>query len=175
MKSGLTLLAALLLVPALSMGGPNEDWRTTAASLGELTGVYVVVRYEAPKEAHYGLSESDLRSAVELRLKANNIRVLTEEEWEKTRRRPYLYLTVTGTKLTPNTEDPDYLFAWSLDLIQRVKVMDSPRTEGKAITWTQEYSAVLPKKDLRTIALKVSDLTLEFANALKSAQKGVAG
>lgn len=175
MKSGLTLLAALLLVPVFTMGGPNEDWRTTAASLGELTGVYVVVRYEAPSEAHYGLTEADLRSAVELRLKANDIRVLSEKEWEKSPRRPYLYLTVTGTKLTSNKKDPDYLFAWSLDLIQRVKVMDAPRTEGKAITWTQEYSAVLPERDLRTIAVKVSDLTLEFANALKAGQKGVAG
>jgi hypothetical protein len=53
-----------------------------------------------------------------------------------------------------------------------VKILDPAKTESKAITWTEEYSAVLPEHQLRTISEKVSDLALEFANAVKTAEKG---
>jgi hypothetical protein len=172
MKNALTLLAALILFPCFSRGAPDERWRTATGSLGEIKGVCVVVQYDAPTDERYGLSKEDLQSALELRLKANDIRVLSDEEWSKTSRRPYLCLTVQGSKLTAGAGDPNYLFAWGLDLIQRVKILDPAKTESKAITWTEEYSAVLPEHQLRTISEKVSDLALEFANAVKTAEKG---
>ena len=166
------MLAALLMLPALSRGGPDEQWRTTAASLKGIDGVYIVVRYDAPTEAQEGLSEQDLRSALALRLQANDIRLLSEQEWARSPRRPYLCLTVTGTRLTDGTKDPDYLFAWGLDLIQRVSTLEERTTEVPAITWTQEYSAVLPEHALRDVTVKVSDLALEFATAVQAAEKG---
>jgi len=172
MKHALTLLTVLVLVPWFSRGAPNERWRTTTGSLGDIKGVYVVVQYDAPTDERYGLSKEDLQSALELRLKANDVRVLSDEEWSKTSRKPYLCLTIKGSKLTSTAGDPDYLFAWGLDLIQRVKILDPAKTESKAITWTQEYSAVLPEHALRTISVNVSDLALEFANALKASEKG---
>ena len=172
MTRAFLILTALLMLPALSRGGPDEQWRTTTASLRGLHGVYVVVRYDAPTEAQEGLSEQDLRSALELRLKANDIPLLSEAEWMRSARRPSLCLRVRGTRLDDGTRDPDYLYAWGLDLIQRVSTLDERPKDVRAITWTEQYSAVLPEHALRDITLKVSDLALEFADAMKTAEKG---
>lgn len=174
MKHALILLTALALIPSLSAGAPDEQWRTSTPSMVGLNAVYVTVQFDAPIAPRYGVSEADLRSALELRLKANDIRILSEEEWQKAPRQPYLCLTVKGSEIISNSKDPDFLFAWGLDLIQRVKMLDGAKTVSKAITWTQEYSAVLPEHALRTIAVKVSELALEFANAVKTEKKGEA-
>ena len=174
MKHAFILLTVCAFLHSTSAGAPDERWRTSIPSLAGLNGVYVTVQFDAPIEPQYGVSEVALRSALELRLKANDIHILNEEEWSSSARKPYLCLTVKGSKLGSNTKDPEFLFAWGLDLIQTVRILDEPKLESKASTWTQQYSAVLPEHALRNIAVRVSALALEFANAMKTAKEGEA-
>jgi len=110
MQQRLAVLTGLVMLYAVASAGPEEHLRNANTSLVGLTGIRVVVHYDAPINEQFGLSEQLLRSAVELRLKANDIRLPSEREWARTRGTPYLSVTVKGTQLTSGVNNPEYLF-----------------------------------------------------------------
>ena len=153
---------------AKAYGQHNTD--QTRASLRGLKGVYVSVHYDAPPEAKYGLTEKDLRDEIELRLDVDGVPVLTKGKWVDSEGQPYLYVNVVGTNVLSNGKKLDlFFYTFNMGLIQRVKVERPPYLTCDACTWSQGYSAIVPKEELRTIAVRLGDLASEFAHAVKAA------
>jgi len=63
-------------------------------TLKGLQGVYVIVESLKPEVEKYGLTEQQLQTDVELRLRQNGIKVLSQQEWLSTPGRPWLYVNV---------------------------------------------------------------------------------
>ena len=73
------------------------------ASLEGLPGVEVVIEKINPDAQADGLSEEAIRTAVELILRSNGIRVLTQSEFMTTPSGPYLYVMVNSMKFNTGT------------------------------------------------------------------------
>ncbi len=161
------------LVIGLSLGAKayaQHNSEETRTSLRGLKGVYVSIHFDAPPEAKYGLTEKDLLDQIDLRLNISGISVLTKDEWFDSEGRPYLYVNVVGTNALRNGKKSDLIFyTFSMELMQRVKLERTPYLPCDACTWSQGYSAIVPKEDLRTITVRVGDLASEFAQAVKNA------
>jgi hypothetical protein len=138
-------------------------------SLIGLKGVKVVVRYEAPPEGTYGLTEQDLRDAVEERLIADNVKVLDEKQWEREPGSPYLYIDVVGTPVDTVGNKRLFVFSFSADLIQRVTLHRKPSYITDGATWSQGYFVVVPEDQLRKVTLQISDTAHDFAESVHNA------
>ncbi len=165
------IISSLLIGLAFSAkayGQHNSD--QTRTSLRGLEGVFVSIHYDAPPEAKYGLTQKDLRDQIDLRLNADGVTMLTKDKWFRSDGQPYLYVNVVGTNVLNNGEKSDlFFFAFSTELMQRVKLERTPHLICDACTWSQGYSAIVPKRDLRSIAVRVGDLASEFAHAMNAA------
>jgi hypothetical protein len=167
-KIAVYTLAIGLMAVSHANGQRNTD--ATRASLRGLKGVYVSIHYDAPPEAKAGLTEKELRDVIQLRLRANGVHLLTKDEWRTTEGEPYLYVDVIGTNLLSSGEKSDlFFYTFSMELMQRVKLERPPYLACDAGTWSQGYSAIVPKRDLRTITVRIGNLAYEFAQAMKAA------
>lgn len=144
----------------------------SGVSLRGVKGVYVSVRYNAPPEKPYGLTEDDLRSEVELTLKANGIRTLKSREWKEAAGKPYLFVHIVGNTLDAHSRDRTFFYTVTLDLIQQVALDRSPRLRCDGVTWSEGTTLVLPLDKLRTIAEQVGTLTSDFSLAVQEANSG---
>jgi hypothetical protein len=168
-RFGFVVVLGLLLVPQ-AFTQPNKD--RPSESLKGISGVHVVIRYRGPVDTTRGLTTEQLKSDVELRLIADNVRVLSDQEWQNTAGEPYLYVDVIGLQLQGNNEKwPDYAFAFSVNLIQTVSTLQRPPTRVEGCTWTESDLAVVSRDRLRVVAIRVSDLVRDFATALKHSKQ----
>lgn len=83
-------LVALLLLPGASKGGSEEVHKR---GLRGLNGVYVAVEVD-PQALGLGLTENQLQTDVELRLRKAGVRVLTMKELAETPGLPYLSIRI---------------------------------------------------------------------------------
>ena len=148
------------------------DTSPEGASLKGLKAVHVSVRYNAPPEKPYGLSEADLRSEVELTLNANGIRTRKEREWKGAGGQPYLFVHVVGNTLDAHMKDTTFFYTVTLELIQHVSLDRGPRLRCDGITWSEGTTVVLPHDKLRTIAEQLGSLTSDFSLAVQKANSG---
>jgi hypothetical protein len=139
-------------------------------SLKGLHGIRVIVNYQGPLEDSYGLTQKQLQEAVELRLKADDIKVLTDEEWGKEPGRPYFSVYVVGTEVG-SEKSPMYFYSFATDLIQQVSLRRRPSFKTEGSTWNQDYAIVVAKYDLRRVTLKISDVAHDFAQSVHEANK----
>jgi hypothetical protein len=159
----LTLIAATVSSPAQLREYPD-------ASLKGIQGVRVVVKYAGPDERSYGLTQQQLQDAVELRLKADDVRVLTGEEWTGEPGQPYLCITIAGTR-AGSEKTPVFFYSFAADLIQHVSLGRTPSVTTEGSTWNQDYALVVAQKDLREVTMKISDVAHEFAQSVRDANK----
>jgi hypothetical protein len=143
-------------------------------SLAGVRGVHVVVRYQAPNEHVYGLTESDLKHAIETRLAADNVKVLDDTAWRKEPGEPYLFVNVVGTMVDSARQDRSpFVFSFSADLIQNVMLASRPDYSTAGATWSQGYFVVVPKENLREVTLQISNVAHDFAESLHEANRVV--
>ncbi len=160
------ILGAAVLAHAQLREYPDE-------SLRGLKGVHVVVRYEAPPEARYGLTEAGLKAAVEARLAADNLTVLDEETWRTTEGAPYLFINVVGTAVDSlRGSRSGFVYSFTADLIQRVALDRMPSLSTDGATWSQGYVLVVPGSELRSVTLQISDVAHDFAESVRQANSG---
>jgi hypothetical protein len=85
----MALVVALLLLPSVSHALTIHQ-----KALVGLRGMHVLVEKMDPQAEHLGLTEAQIQTDVELRLRKAGIRVLTEKEWKEAPGMPYLYVHV---------------------------------------------------------------------------------
>ncbi len=137
---------------------------TDAASLSGLEGVSVLVETSGAEIKEQGLTVDLLRTDVELRLQIAGIKVLSKQEFSKSRGRPLLYLSVEMSRLDVTRSYACFLH---IALRQNVYLKRDPKVRGiVAATWSKTMTAVvLDSEDLRA---KVKDLASDFVNAYTS-------
>jgi hypothetical protein len=174
METLLKRLAFVLAVTALLAPGahaqPNKD--RPSESLKGIPGVHVMIRYRGPVDSARGLTPGQIKTDAELRLLADNVKVLSYQEWQNTVGEPYLFIDVNGVQLQgENKKWPDYAFAFSVNLIQMVSPVQTPQKPVEGCTWTESDLAVVSRDRLRVVSIRVSDLVHDFANALVASRK----
>jgi hypothetical protein len=113
------------------IGALRQGESTETASLRKLVGVRLVIE-ELDQETKTILSERQIQTDIELRLRRNGIRVLSEEEWLKSPGSPYLYL---NTDVVRSETTGVYSYSYRLELNQTVLLDRDPQFRMLAITW----------------------------------------
>jgi hypothetical protein len=167
-----TMLAGILVIGLGStMGLAKQNTPESVKSLRGLKAVYVVVDYNAPPEQQYGLTEDQLLSQVKVTLNADNIRVLDREEWLETPGSPYLRVNIEGAVLDPKRADTDFMYNYTVELVQQVKLAREQRVQSEGVTWSEGSFAVVPHDRLDGIKDNLEDLLLKFNHALQAANQ----
>ena len=135
----LIMTLATFLTGSVAAGAPRILFHAApdGRSLKGLEAVYVEVRYNAPPEHPYGLSEAGLRSEVELTLKANGIRTLRTPEWRGAAGKPYLSVNVVGNTLDARLNDTTFFYTLTFDLVQQVHLDRHPGLLCDGVTWSE--------------------------------------
>ena len=107
---------------------------------------------------------------MKLRLKADDVKTLTDEEWNKEPGKPYLNVNVLGTQVGTG-ETRTFYYSFAVDFIQQVTCSRRPSVKTEGSTWNQDYALVVPKDDLRQVTLKISDVAHDFAQSVHEANK----
>jgi hypothetical protein len=158
MKTKILLLTGLLLVLLVSEAHPARD----RDNLKGLQGVGVVIEEIAPDLEKDGVSEAQLQTRVELKLRQAGIRVFTRDERLKAPGYPYLYLVITSVH---DPSSPAYAAYMSLQLTELVKLThDRSMPFASATIWQQGRVALVGTKRLRMIYETVDDLMDVFVN-----------
>lgn len=139
-------------------------------SLKGVKGVRVIVNYQAPIEIPAGLTQAQLQNLVEVQLKADDVKILSQEEWGQEPGKPYFNINVVGTQVGSG-ESTTFYYSFAADLIQEVSLGSRPSFKTEGSTWNQDYSLVVTKDDLREVTLKIRDVAHDFAQSVREANK----
>jgi hypothetical protein len=111
------MLAGLVLTCPAAFQAFGSDSKFDRETLHGLQGVHVVVENIDQNAERDGLTEHQVQTDVELRLRQSGIRVLSEEERLATPGRPYLYINVNTFK---NNDMEFYVYSITVELNQNV-------------------------------------------------------
>jgi hypothetical protein len=166
-----TVLAALSLlsagVVARSIG--QADNNNSRLTLAGLTGLYVSVELKTDDAQQNGLTEAQLRTDVELKLREAGIKVVAFEEISGTPGAPYLYV---GVSALPLKSIPGvYAVSVNADLIQVIRLVRNPSTLALGRTWnaTGVYGTLGASIVREEVRKRVRDLADQFINAYLAA------
>jgi hypothetical protein len=129
-------------------------------SLQGLRGVEVVIESLRPDAQADGLSQEAIRTAVELILRSNGIRVLTRSESLSTPAAPYLYVKVS----TYNHSSDLYAYAVTVDVMQKVSLAQRPHYMMSATTWERGAVGTTGHSNIRMVIDSVESKVKEFAS-----------
>jgi hypothetical protein len=130
------------------------------ASLEGLQGVAVVIENIKPDAHADGLSAEAIRTAVELILRSNGIRVVTQSETIKTPAAPYLYVRVSTLKNSSGL----YSYDVTVTLSQVVSTVNRPLDRILAATWDNSSIGSTGAANLSKVIDSVESLVKTFAN-----------
>lgn len=155
---GLLLLLTVIrfYIPELSAQiHVTDDWET----LRGLKGIHVKIEKLRDDAKKAGLTQSILKTDVELKLRKAGIRVLTKDEIYLTPGVPHLYVNVRAIK--PKTIR-GFVYSARVEFAQRVILPRNRSIETEALTWTDSFIGITP--DLRDVREVVGDLVDQFMN-----------
>jgi hypothetical protein len=139
------------------------DTEHTRATLRGIEGVHVIVESLRPEVEQYGLTQQQLHTDVELRLREAGIRVLTKEELFAMPGKPWLYVNV-NVQLHPVG-----LAVYNIDVVLNQRA--SLKTDGSlasVATWSHGEVGSLSSQRLSDIRTCVRDQVDQFINAYLS-------
>ncbi len=158
------LIVALVMV--FSLAGMSSsafagDDKLARETLKGINGVHVVVGVFNIDLEQAGLSKSQIRTDIELKLRLAGIKVLTEEEWYKEKGAPHIYIVVTTLKQTSR------LIAYhiSFRFFQVAFMERNPSIKQFGSTWSIDLLAIGNIKDIRA---NTKDGVDRFINAYLS-------
>ena len=160
---GLSAIWICILVTSHLFGLNSEMNRST---LQGLKGMRVLVEDLAPEVEREGLAKDALQKAIEDKLRAAGIKILTQEEAAQTPGEPYLYLNVNVTLPTGNEGVCSY--SMDLALIQNVTLVRNPNQASYAITWSTGGVGLIGRKSLGDLRESIRELTEIFVKAYQS-------
>ncbi len=120
---GVVVVCALVKLEALALSDDTKRLRG-------LNGVGVVVEKIAPQVEREGLSQTQLRTDMEVKLRLAGIRVLSEQETSRMPSQPLLYLNVSIVKTQAG-----YVFAIRVALEEKVRTLRHFNMPVPAKTW----------------------------------------
>lgn len=162
-------LLAALVTPVLAADRQLIDQVQQAerAALAGITGIEVIVEEMSPDAELQGLTESALRTDVELKLRQAGIRVLTRIEAQRQAVNSAGLLLAVGTRLL---EKGNYAFAIQLKLDQAVLLQRDPSIIWVAPTWEVPVMfGTIGAKNLSKLRDFVRDMVDQFINAYLAA------
>jgi hypothetical protein len=129
-------------------------------SLQGLQGVEVVIESLRQDAQADGLSQDAIRSAVELILRSNGIRVLTRSESLNMSAAPYLYVKAS----TYSHSSDLYAYAVTVEVLQKVSLAQRPQRMMSATTWERGGVGTTDHSNIRVVIDSVESKVKEFAN-----------
>ncbi|MBC8029265.1 MAG: hypothetical protein H7Z16_04065 [Pyrinomonadaceae bacterium] len=159
----------VLLFASVSVCAQSND-PLEKESLKGLSGVYVFLNLseDSPSLEKDGLTETQIRTDVEIRLRKAGIRVLTIEETKVVARRPALSVTLLASKseaLTKLLGENLYSFSIQVEFKQAATLYHS--TDNKVFpvtTWSASAVGMTSKRNIRTIREGIGDYVDKFIN-----------
>jgi ferredoxin-fold anticodon binding domain-containing protein len=130
-------------------------------TLKGLQGVYVIIEDLEPEVEKLGLTRQQLQTDVELKLRQNSIKVLSEEEWFKTREKPHLHINVS---VVTREESRSAVYVISVNLYQYVFLARDITKVCDASTWKKETFGSVGLSRIETIRESVKDDIDKFIN-----------
>ena len=149
------ILALLLLHNANVIAQSNDPLERE--TLKDLSGVNVIVNIteESPSLEKDGLTQSQIQTDIEIRLRKAGIRVLTIEEAKESPRRPLLFIALLASKsdaLSKVLGENLYSFSIQVEFKQTGTLYRS--TDNKVFlitTWSDSAVVMTSKRNIRTI------------------------
>ncbi|MFX0198641.1 MAG: hypothetical protein ACFFCW_21170 [Candidatus Hodarchaeota archaeon] len=132
-------------------------------SLAGLQGMCVVIEYLQPEIRRDGLTEQQLRTDTELKLRMAGIKVLSPEESHST---PGVPALIVNANILKTKFKPLYIFNVTVVFAQYVFLVRKPDVRVFACTWDSAWVGYTNK--LEDIRAYVKDRVDEFINAYLS-------
>ena len=157
----------LSILSATTAFAQSEEIRQRETLRG-LPGVFVLLEGLGADIKRDGLTEEQLRTDVEIRLRRAGIRVLTEREAKESPMKPLLLITVKSLKSDPLSkllEANIYSFGFFIELRQAASLARMPPNEFLVTTWNDGAIGFATAKNLRVIRDGLGDYVDKFANA----------
>ena len=160
------LLVSLLLMLAWTAAAlALTPQKREADTLRDLPGVFFVVEELSQDVQSDGLTTEQLRRDVELQLRESATHLMTEEEWERTPGKAFLYVRVSTLR-----SGPGYAFHLEIQLFQRVRLERYQQLAPVQVpTWAaQEEIGVIEAGRVQEIRRYVLEQLKEFTQAYMS-------
>jgi hypothetical protein len=151
---------------ATTVLGQSEEVRKRETLRG-LPGVYVVIEALGADIKKDGLTQEQLQTDVEVRLRRAGIRVLTLDEVKESSIKPSLLVEVTALKsdaLSKLLEGNVYCFSISIELKQVATLGRMPSNVFLVTTWNDRAIGFATVKNVRTIRDGLGDYIDKFVN-----------
>lgn len=150
---------------------PTMTWAEEKDTLAGLQGVWVYIDLRSEIGKH-GLTKQILQTDVELQLRRNGIRVLSEDEWAATPGRPFLLINVSG----PVSEEIEVAAQdIAVTLQQDVILLRDQNIWCNAVTWGMHTAGMVSLKDHRKLRGIIKDLIDTFSNSYLAANPKTEG
>ena len=155
-------LTIALMLAWVGVGGAGQRFKDEIESLKGLAGVEVFIEIPNPEIGKDGLSNGQLQTDAELRLRKVGIKVLSEEENIKTPGMPILYVKVSSVK----NKDGLYAYSLKVELLQSVVLSRDRSLELMAMsTWRADQLATVGVNNMpASVRSEVGDLIDAFVN-----------
>ncbi|MCF8062011.1 MAG: hypothetical protein K9M82_05800 [Deltaproteobacteria bacterium] len=165
-NAGLLLLVLAVALAGYAVPCHGLDTDKTRASLEGLPGVYLMVEDLRLEIEEDGLTRNEIHGFAKKLLTSAGIRLLSEEEWQETPGRPWLYLYAHVMR-REYVEERVYLFNISIEVKQQVRLSRAPDAEPiYATTWSR---SILGKSGWLEDIRKGVELSLQdFIEAYRS-------
>ncbi len=125
-------------------------------------GIYVAVEMLNENAKSAGLTEKQLKTDVELKLRLAGIKVNSEEEWKASKDGAFIYVNINSTEVY---EIDHMIYSATIKLNQDVMLVRAPYTRVPGTTWEESYTGIYPKSKFQEQARKtVKDYVDEFIN-----------
>lgn len=146
---------------AADTDSPKTTFVTRNDTLKGLQGFYVMVENLTPEEEKHGITSQQLQTDVELKLRQNGIRVLTEQKSFLTVGVPCLYVNLN---LTIDEELQLVAYNISIDLHQMVLLERDLTKRCDASTWTKGITGFIGLDNIKNIRERVKDTVNLFVS-----------
>ncbi len=157
MRGRILLLAGVLALVTVTEAYPAK----LRDNLKGLRGVWVWVEYLDPELEERGVTQFQIQTLVELKLRQAGIRVLTEEERKKTPGDPFLSVRICGGKTSDRL---NYVLLIELRIVEKVIPERDKNKRVWALTWNSWRLGSAGTQHLRSIYDNLGDLVDEFMN-----------
>ncbi len=158
------MLLSFLTADSLLFAFADDEYARD--TLRGLQGVYVALKGLSAEIEENGLTTAMLKSDTESRLRMAGIKVLSKEDWIKTKGGPLCYVEVTVVKDVVLTDALDfnlYAFEVSVELNQDVILVRDTTLTVLSPTWSTSYLGIT--NSLPRIRDKVKKMVERFINA----------
>lgn len=156
---GLLTVFSLAGMSSSVFANNNEDSRET---LKGLNGILVIIEGLKTWQKQAGLSESQIQTDVELKLRLAGIKVLNEEEFFKEKGHPCIYININNLE---QKLEGFLVYNISCRFRQYIFLERNPSIKALATTWSQGWIGC---GDIERLRAKIKDIVDEFINAYLS-------